>query len=172
MKYQELTSKRLRFLPWTENFAQAWTPFFQDKSATAYLGIDRNLEPGEAAKAWIGKQLNRYEAKEFGHLALFDWQEEKLIGSAGILLREIEGQLYHEIAYSILPYYWGRGYAGEAAKVLIQYAENKIPGAKLISIIHTDNKASEQVAKKIGFTKVEEREYLGFPVFIYGKLLD
>lgn len=168
MKYQELTSKRLRFVPWSQSFAKAWTPFFQDRSATAYLGIDRNLEPSEAAKAWIDKQLKRYGSKEFGHLALFDWQEEKLIGSAGILVRDIDGVVYHEIAYSILPYYWGQGYAGEAAKTLIQFAKKKLPDARLISIVHVDNKASIQVAKKIGFKELEQREYLGFPVLIYG----
>lgn len=169
MKYQELTSKRLRFLPWTQSFAKAWTPFFKDRSATAYLGIDRSLEPEDAAKVWIEKQLKRYEAKEFGHLALFDWQEEKLIGSAGILLREIDGVLYHEIAYSILPYYWGKGYAGEAAKTLIKYANKKLSKANMISIVHVENQASIQVAKKIGFKQIEERHYLGFPVFIYGR---
>lgn len=169
MSYLELTSKRLRFFPWDESLTEAWEPFFEDPKATAFLGIDSSLSAPDAAKAWVDKQLLRYEKRQFGHLALFDWQEEKLIGSAGILIRKIEGKVFHEIAYSILPKYWGNGYAGEAARTLIDFAQTKLEDPHLISIIHIENTASIQVAKKIGFEKLWERDYEGFPVHVYGE---
>jgi [ribosomal protein S5]-alanine N-acetyltransferase len=168
MTYSDLSSDRLRFVPWTLDFAPAWTFFFTEKSATEFLGMDTDLSPEAAAEFWINKQLDRYAKKAFGHLALFDWQEEKLVGSAGLLLRQIDGIDFVEVAYSVLPHQWGKGYAGEAAKLLRRYAEHRWKNVKLISIIHKDNLASQQVAKKIGFEKLWERNEFGMPVYIYG----
>lgn len=168
MHYLELTSKRLRFFPWDETLTKAWEPFFSHPQATEWLGLEKTLNSQQAAKAWIDEQLGLYQKREFGHLALFDWEEEKLIGSAGILIRNLKGERYYEISVSILPNYWGKGYAGEACKVLIKYANQKLEEPKLISIIHEENLASQQVAKKIGFQEIAKGELEGFPVQIYG----
>ncbi len=168
MKYTALLSDRLRFVPWDKSFAPAWEPFFKDPKALAFLAFDAELSSLEKAEFWIDKQLERYRKKEFGHLALFDWQAEKLVGSAGILLREIEGEQYHEIAYSILPQFWGKGYAGEAARTLIKFAQKHLDADQLVSIIDLENHPSIQVAKKIGFKELRTIDFEGEQVYLFG----
>lgn len=55
-----------------------------------------------------------------------------------------------EITYNTLPPYWGRGYATEAASAMRDHAFGDLHCAKLIAVIHSENRASIRVAEKIG----------------------
>ncbi|MFN0217231.1 MAG: GNAT family N-acetyltransferase [Hyphomicrobium sp.] len=72
----------------------------------------------------------------------------ELIGICGYTL-EPDG--HAQIGYWIGRQYWGRGYATEAARALIDYGFTK-GGVKRFSGRHfTDNLASARVIKKLGF---------------------
>jgi RimJ/RimL family protein N-acetyltransferase len=59
-----------------------------------------------------------------------------------------------ELAWSLdYPYYWGDGYATEAAKAAIDYASLNLPVPKLVSLIDPDNTPSQHVARRLGETK-------------------
>ena len=73
-----------------------------------------------------------------------------------------------EIAYSLKPKYWGKGFASEAAQQLKKFGiKNKIADS-FISIIHTENRDSIKVAKRNEMEIINEINYLGMEVFVFG----
>jgi RimJ/RimL family protein N-acetyltransferase len=57
-----------------------------------------------------------------------------------------------EIGYSVLPKFWGRGYASEAALKCKNYAFEHNFSDVLMSMIHVDNISSKKVALRNGMT--------------------
>ena len=95
---------------------------------------------------------------------LVDKKTGKMVGQCGLLIQKIEGETRLEIGYSILPQYWGKGYATEAAKKHRDFAFENNYWPNLISAVHVDNIASEKVALKNGMilektVKLEDGEW-------------
>lgn len=55
-----------------------------------------------------------------------------------------------EIGWRLRPKYWGKGYATETARVIIQYAVKSLKLQEVIAEIQKMNKGSIRVAEKIG----------------------
>ena len=73
-----------------------------------------------------------------------------MIGYCGLLEKEVDGKNEIEINYIFKPSAWGKGYAKEIGKGIIEYAFSEKKLERLIALIKPENKASEYVAKKIG----------------------
>lgn len=56
-----------------------------------------------------------------------------------------------EIGWRLIRDAWGRGYATEAAKVILHHAVNTVGIKKLYADIHPENIGSMKVAEKLGF---------------------
>lgn len=168
MNYFNQESDRLVYRKLTIGDVGSWSEFFADNDRLSYLGIDLSKNARQLATEWIDKQLKRYETDGLGHLAVIEKQSGLLIGMGGILTRELNGRKEFEIAYSLKPPYWGRGYGTEIAKCMKRFGhENKI-AERFISIIHKDNTESMNVAVKNGMVQLYGSEYLNMPVYIYG----
>jgi len=72
----------------------------------------------------------------------------RLVGGAG-LARTPEGEL--EMGYWIAPDYWGRGFATEAGRALVDNARHSLRAARLVAGHFLDNPASARVLAKLGF---------------------
>lgn len=69
-----------------------------------------------------------------------------------ITIKEIEEKNRRgEIGYSVLPQYWRNGYALEATKKVVNWAFNEANFHSLIAQILPENKASQNIVKKLGF---------------------
>ncbi|MCT4622229.1 MAG: GNAT family N-acetyltransferase, partial [Schleiferiaceae bacterium] len=74
-----------------------------------------------------------------------------------------------EIGYSILPKYWGMGYATEAAQKCKDYAFSNNLTDHLISMVFVENEASAKLALKNGM-QLEKTivDFDGMPLQIFG----
>ncbi len=59
-----------------------------------------------------------------------------------------------ELMYHFAKPYWEKGYATEAAKACIQYAENHLDLVRIGASIDPENQASRHVLEKVGFQSV------------------
>jgi ribosomal-protein-alanine N-acetyltransferase len=82
----------------------------------------------------------------------------KLVGLCSLIEKEVEGQTETELGYFLLPVYWGKGYATQAARRVVEYAFANLHLESLVAIIRPDNAASIGVARRLGMEL--EREVL------------
>jgi len=76
----------------------------------------------------------------------------ELIGSVGTL--NIEGRKQAEFGYAIGRKWWGKGYATEASRALLNYCFNDLGFRELCAHAMTRNPASSRVLQKLGMRSV------------------
>lgn len=168
MNYFEQESERLRYKRLSKKDIPSWLEFFENNDRLHFFGFDPQKTHSELAESWILKQLDRYQNEGLGLLAIHEKKSDLFIGMAGIIPREVEGKSYFEIAYSLKPNYWGKGYGTEAALQMKSFGLQSGLTKEFISIIHRENVASIKVARKNKMEILFESTFLGMEVFIFG----
>src|SRR5690349_12730121 len=143
-----------------------WLKFFQD-SRTSLHWIEEKISPELSCNSWYQKQQWRYENDRGGMNALIEKNTSRLIGHAGLLVQRVDGVPELEIGYSLLPEFWNKGYATEAAQECKRFAFQNNLADSLISIISLTNTPSQQVALKNGMSVLEQATYRDNNVSIY-----
>nr|WP_321223912.1 GNAT family N-acetyltransferase [uncultured Psychroserpens sp.] len=145
-------TKRLKFRLVTKDDYNTWFPLFAEKNVDKFLGMPSGLSQTEQCDYWFKKVWHRYENNLGGMNALIDKETGDFIGQSGLLIQTVEDEERLEVGYSILPKFWGKGYAQEAAKKCRDFCfENELSN-NVISMMHVDNIASEIVAIKNGMS--------------------
>lgn len=166
--YNTIESERIRFRPFNLSDIDDWTPFFDRNDYQRFLAQDTSIPGRQRSESWIKRQIQRKEEeREHGQLAVIEKSSGAFIGVGGIIGRAMDHGYEYEITYSILPKFWGKGYATELAGRFIEYAREHIETNSVISIIHTENEASVKVAEHNGLQRDATTEFMGMSVYIY-----
>ena len=170
MKYslrgEETSRLKFRLLK-SEDF-DTWINLFKGENVAKFLGMDPNLSEKELCEIWFEKTFNRYENDSGVMNALMDKETNLLVGQCGLLIQSVQNIERLEIGYSILPDYWNKGYASEAAIKCKNYAFENNLSDSLISMVHVDNIGSEKVALKNGMSFEQKLDsYEGSPMNIF-----
>ena len=161
------STERLLIRKLEESDIEFWTEFFINNDSLPYLGIDLNKSPQESAKEWILFQHKRYKENRYGHHALIEKESERFVGMCGLLTQNVEEKQEIEIGYSLLPEFWGKGYATEAAHFFRNFGFKHKNLDSIISIIDIRNIASQKVAVKNGMKISRQIKYHNLDVYIY-----
>ena len=102
-----------------------------------------------AARRWIAKNLERYTTDGFGSWALCLRSTGELIGDCGLTNQAVEQTTEVEVGYHLRADHRGQGLITEAASACMQYGFSTIGTARLVSMVHPENYASMEVAKRI-----------------------
>lgn len=161
-------TERLRFRNLERSDFETWEPLFRVKQAAQFLALDPSKSPAELCESWFQKIFHRYENDLGGMNVLVDKITGKMVGQCGLLIQEVQDETRMEIGYSVLPEFWGKGYASEAAQKCKDYAFENDFFESLISMVHVDNIASEKVARKNGM-QLEKTfsDYKGCPANMF-----
>ncbi len=168
MNYFNQESKRLRYRKLTVADIPKWIEFFENNENLNFLGLDLTKGKEFLVEYWISKQFDRYEKQNLGHLAVELKGSGEFIGMGGILIQEVDGKTEYEIAYSLIPAYWGKGYGTEIATQMKNFGSENIKTERFISIIDVRNQKSINVALKNGMNKLFQTQYSGLTVNVYG----
>ncbi|MEL7010379.1 MAG: GNAT family N-acetyltransferase [Cyanobacteria bacterium J06648_1] len=127
----------------------------------------RNYQETLATLDWIFKCYDKYG---YGLWAVIHKADNKLIGRAGLIWQNLPAINLKdvEIAYLLEQDYWGQGLATEAAMAIRDYGFEVIGCKRLISLIDSNNIASQKVALKVGLTYEREVTIEEKPVYVYG----
>ncbi|KPK22723.1 MAG: hypothetical protein AMJ70_05255 [Dehalococcoidia bacterium SG8_51_3] len=126
-----------------EPLAALWA----DPDVTRYMGGPRNYE--EILKDLRDDaQLDPQPA--FDLWPVIEKQTGQIIGTGGILDKDIDGSTQYEIIYVLAKSAWGKGLATELASSLKDYAFTELGLKRVTALIDQDNLESERVAIKIG----------------------
>jgi ribosomal-protein-alanine N-acetyltransferase len=161
-------SARLAFHPVSEDDFATWLPFYQDPRCVAHwTWPDPAQTPEARCQQWFASQHYRSVHQLGGLNTLRERSTGALVGYGGLLVQQVEGVTELEIGYSLLPAYWGLGYASEAALTCKAFATTHQLASSLISIISLSNEASQQVARKMGMQPEKVTWYAGNEVKIF-----
>ena len=103
---------------------------------------------------WLADCLARYDQGQPAPWAIVErGGDDRAIGYCGLFTYgDVNGRPEVELGYRLARAYWGRGYATEAARAVLDYAFRVLGLARLIALIDPDNVASIRVAEKLGMT--------------------
>jgi ribosomal-protein-alanine N-acetyltransferase len=163
----QLESERLitRFLQ-TED-SEIWKTFLKNPEATELFPQVFRDDPEEQATIWIERQQTRYNDNRFGLQAIIEKSSGKFVGQCGLLAQEVDGIHYTEVGYHVLPEYWGKGYAPEAARLFLNYGFTEFGLENIISIINIHNTKSQRVAQKNGLVRGNQTKWNDIDVHLW-----
>ena len=94
----------------------------------------------------------------FGGWCVEELATRAVIGIAGLNRLEQGGDV--EVGWIIEPSAWGRGYATEAARAVIQYAFEQVGALRAVAHIARENAGSIAVARKLGM-QIDQEAAIG-----------
>ena len=159
-------TERLYFRKVEKSDFEAWLPFHEEPLSSLYF-VGEVEEARIACKKWFDKVFNRYDNNLGGLNALISRGSGQLVGMCGLQIQTVDELEELEIGYSILPEYWKKGYATEAAVKCREFATQHRFRESIISIIHVDNIPSQKVALNNGMHLDKTTSYKGIPVHIF-----
>jgi len=159
-------TERLSFRRIHESDYNQWLEFFKDPGTSIHW-VEEKQVPEVACSNWYKKQFDRYANNKGGMNALIEKLSGKLIGHCGLVVQTVDGVTELEIGYSLLPQFWSKGFAFEAANYCRDFAFQNNLADSLISIISLTNIPSEKVACKNGMTIAKTTTYKGNNVHLF-----
>lgn len=91
--------------------------------------------------------------------------DDSFIGWGG--LKKLDRTEHIELGYRLDKPYWGKGFATEIAKGIVNYAKGHLTIAQLVAVTDLNNLASQQVLSKVGFSYISEAYYYQTQVAYY-----
>ncbi len=146
---------RIVFRKWKERDFALFQRIFTNEQVMRYAFLDC-FESEEELKLYFKEvryntTLKSPKAYEY---AVFLKSDDTFIGFADIeIYKKNEYGGHGEIGYFLLPEYWGKGYATEIAKLLLEVGFSHIGLHRLCASCNIQNKNSEHIMKKIGMKK-------------------
>lgn len=113
-------------------------------------------DPEEEKRILASYFRNMYGIYGYGIWSVIEKESGKLIGRAGIENGEKDQKGILELGYLIGKQWRRKGYAYEAAKAVIRYAQENTTEEKMYMRIHRENIPSLKLAQKLGFEKISE----------------
>lgn len=129
--------------------AQFMLEVLNDASFLRFIG-DRGVRTLEQSRAYMLKgPVDSYERLGYG-MYLTELKDSHVpIGLCGLVKRDYLEE--PDIGFALLPAFWSKGYAFEAAGAVIGHARDQLRVPRLLAITSQDNVASVAMLRKLGF---------------------
>ena len=155
---KEFVTERLYLRMMKEADSNRLFEIWSDPVVNKYMNIEELNQEKHATEMiqLINELANENKAIRY---TIIEKQTNEIIGTCGF--NEIdEKNGIAEIGYELDQMFWGKGYAPEAIKCLVQYAFAKLKLTEIIAKVNHENNNSIRALQKLGFTfKGIVREY-------------
>jgi RimJ/RimL family protein N-acetyltransferase len=143
-----------------------WSDYLRMRSAPE---VARILGPMDCDKAAMLCQrlAEQWEEQGYGWWAMRDPKSGKFLGCGGLRSAVLEGTQATEVAYGLLPEFWGRGYASELVRTAVAQGFVRLGVQEIVSYVLPDNIASRRVVEKSGFVCERSLEHAKRPHLLY-----
>jgi [ribosomal protein S5]-alanine N-acetyltransferase len=164
-----LCSERLGFRSWTPEDLPVARGLWADPRVTGFICrqplSDREIEER------LRSEIEEAAASGLQYWPIFELESGSHVGCCG--LRPRPGHKICELGFHLRPQCWGRGFATEAAGVMLNYGLRELGFESIFAGHHPDNHASRKVLLKLGFEETGSEYYaptgLYHPAYIFKK---
>lgn len=161
-----LQTERLLLRPYARTDFEAYAAMWADPAVVRFIGGT----PLSREQSWVRflRKAGMWQLMGFGFLVLEDRATGALFGEAGFqdmhraLTPSLEGTL--ETGWALVRQAQGRGLAEEAARAVLDWGTQHLPGLRVTCMIDPDHHASLRVATKLGFAEFARSDYHGMPM--------
>jgi ribosomal-protein-alanine N-acetyltransferase len=140
---------------------------FADARVMATLSPDGKPLPAEQAAEWLQRSLDHWDRHGYGYWAIRSAAGNQFAGRAGLKRAEVDGKPEVELAYALLPEFWGQGLATEISQAILNIAFAELGLAEVVCFTLTTNIASQRVMKKLGFQFERVGVHVNLPHVFY-----
>jgi RimJ/RimL family protein N-acetyltransferase len=165
-----LTTERMILAPVSLEHWEAHTTMWADPRTSQFIGGDRS----NRAENWIKfvAASGLWNLLGYGYWSFLDRESGAFLGLGGLSRWErgmagLEG--FIEAGWAFGPDAWGKGYATEAMKAALAWADQTLPDPEIRCIIDIENDASVRVGEKLGFKLLETSEGDRGPLGLYSR---
>ena len=158
----ELTTDRLSLRQWRIDDFPAYAEFYADADNTRYInGALSRIDSWNGFCAMIGQWLVR----GMGVFAIEERSSCELSGYVGLWYPiDIDEP---ELCWGLFSNARGKGFATEAAYAVQRWTHEALNLPPLMSFVHPDNIASQNVAKRLGARELGPQELRGMPRLVF-----
>ena len=136
----------------------------RDARVMATLGGARSEE--ETTRI-LAECAAHWQQHGFGLWAVRERASGQFAGRGGLKHTFIGGRDEVEVAYALLPQYWGHGLATELARASVRVGFEVLQRPDLVCFTLTTNRASQRVMEKAGFRYERNVIHAGLPHVFY-----
>jgi [ribosomal protein S5]-alanine N-acetyltransferase len=154
-----LETDRLLLREYVEEDADAFFKLNTDPDVLRFVPDKPLLNVEQARQILIDHPIADYRKYGFGRGACILKSTGEKIGFAGLKYLEELGEV--DVAYRLLPKYWGQGFATEAALASVRFGFADLDLKRIIGLVMPENIASVRVLEKTGLRYVETVTFLG-----------
>lgn len=166
-----METERLILRPFTLADAEAWLPLISLPDIIRYTGDTPAASVEQAREILRTRPLRDYQVHGYGRMAVIEKASARLVGFSGLKYLEDLGEV--DIGYRFLPDCWGKGYATESARLLMEQGRREHGFKRVVGMVHPANQASSRVLEKLGlrFERLLEPDGDGILFRLYGMSL-
>ncbi|VYU62026.1 GNAT family N-acetyltransferase [Clostridium tertium] len=152
-----METERVGFSNWTEDDIELAIQLWGDKDVTKFICATGEFTDEDISKR-LETEVNNNKKYNVQYWPIFELLSYDLIGCCGVRPFISEYNTY-EIGFHLCKKYWGKGYAFEASKAVINYCLNELKVKKLYAGHHPKNNASKNILLRLGFHYIGDNFY-------------
>ena len=157
-----METEHLILRPFTLDDAEAWLPLITLPEIIRYTGDTPVSTVDEAREILRTRPLRDYAVRGYGRMAVIEKSSARLVGFSGLKYLEDLGEV--DVGYRFLPDCWGKGYATESARALMEQGVREHGVKRIVGMVHPENAASSRVLEKLGLVYERPLELEGHAV--------
>lgn len=154
----EIKTARLILRPWKEEDLEQFAAMNADARVMKYFNSTINKEDSDA---FARRMMQEMADQGWGRWVVTLKENDTFIGYVGLVHVPFDAHFTPavEIGCRLLYEYWGKGYASEAAKAILEHAFTVLQMSEIVSFAVQENERARSVMEKIGMQHVEDGDF-------------
>jgi RimJ/RimL family protein N-acetyltransferase len=166
---ETITTERLRGERLGPQHVGILLAIFGDPRVGATMGGVWSREKTEEVAAGVDAHWSEHG---FGYMVWFERAGGQPTGWGGLSRSVFDGEAVLEVGWTTAPEHWGKGYATELGRAMIDVAFGPLGARDLVAYTLPHNRASRRVMEKLGFAYEKTAPYKTFGDHVLYRLMN